>query len=98
MQGWEYGDFNFGSIGGKIISRSQAYLLLRIGVDICFVLDKDVTFDDIKKNAEMFPEGVKITYIYDKSNILSEKESPTDNPKKWEYLKNNCEFEYKRED
>lgn len=98
MQGWSYGDCNFGSIGGKKISSSQAYILMRLGVDICFVFDKDVTFDEIKTNAEMFPEGVNISYIWDKSNILSEKESPTDNYEKWQYLKKNCEFKYERDD
>lgn len=87
LQLWEYGDRNVGSTGGKELSSQQIELLTRLSVDIVLVQDKDVTKDEIEETANKFVEHVPIYYIYDKDNILDEKESPTDNPDKWQYLK-----------
>lgn len=40
--------------------------------------------------AKQFVNGIPIYYIWDKDNILDDKESPSDNPEKWKKLiKNN---------
>ena len=46
--------------------------------------------NSLENLAERFPDGVPLYYMFDEDNILNEKESPTDNPKNWEYMvKNN---------
>ena len=89
MQLWEYGDRNSGATGGKELSQQQIELLTRLGVDIVFVQDKDVKKSEIEKLASHFVDQIPIYCIYDSNNILNEKESPTDHPEKWEYLKKN---------
>ena len=89
LQLWEYGDRNAGATGGKELSQQQIELLTRLGVDIVFVQDKDVKQEEIKELASHFVDQIPIYYIYDNDNILDEKESPTDNPEKWKYLKQN---------
>lgn len=78
------------STGGKTISRHQIELIVRTGCTPIFAYDKDVQEDELKKNASMFIDGINIYAIIDKDNILDEKESPSDNPQKWQHLiKNN---------
>lgn len=89
MQLWTYGDRNAGGSGGKELSSQQIELLTRLGVDIVFVQDKDVNQSEIHDLANRFVDNIPIYYIYDADNILNEKESPTDNPEKWSYLKKN---------
>ena len=90
MQGFSYGTCNIVGTGGKELSATQIEMLTRLGVDIIFAFDKDVTKSEIEELANKFLDGVPIYYIYDEDNILDEKESPTDNPKKWQQLiKNN---------
>ena len=89
LQLWDYGDRNAGATGGKELSSQQIELLTRLGVDIVFVQDKDVKQEEIEELASHFVDQIPIYYIYDNDNILNEKESPTDNPEKWKYLKEN---------
>lgn len=89
LQLWDYGDRNAGATGGKELSSQQIELLTRLGVDIVFVQDKDVKQKEIEELASHFIDQIPIYYIYDNDNILNEKESPTDNPEKWKYLKEN---------
>ena len=59
-------------------------------MNIVFAFDKDVSKEELENLAERFPDGVPLYYMFDEDNILNEKESPTDNPKNWEYMvKNN---------
>lgn len=89
LQLWDYGDKNVGATGGKELSTQQIELLTRLSVDIILVQDKDVGIEELECTANKFVENIPIYYIYDKDNILEEKESPTDNPDKWMYLKKN---------
>lgn len=90
MQTYSYGYFNSVALGGKKISKTQIEYLTRMCVDIIFCFDKDVSFDEIEQTAKMFDNKVPLYYIQDKDNILKDKESPSDNKEKWEYLiKNN---------
>lgn len=90
LQLWDYGYQNVVSTGGKELSQYQVELLVRLGVDIVLAMDKDVTKEEIEMIAERFPEEIPIYYVYDEDNILDTKESPSDNPQKWEHLvKNN---------
>ena len=90
MQLWSYGYKNSGAVGGKKISRQQIELLIRLGVDLVFCFDKDVQDSELKELRNKFPENMRIFYMTDKDNILKEKESPSDDPIKWDHMvKNN---------
>ena len=90
LQGYSYGTRNIVATGGKEFSKSQIEMLTRLGVQIVLCLDKDVQKDEIEELSNRFADGIPIYYMYDESNILSDKEAPTDNPDKWQHLiKNN---------
>lgn len=89
LQCFSYKDKNAVATGGKNFSKTQIEMLSRLGVQIVLALDKDVKKIEIEELANRFADGIPIYYIYDEDNILDEKESPTDDPKKWEYLKSN---------
>lgn len=90
LQLWSYGFKNCGSIGGKCVSQWQIEMLVRLGIEIVFCFDKDVTKTEIEQIADDFPDGVPLWYIYDEENILADKESPSDSPEKWaELVRNN---------
>ena len=90
LQLWGYGYKNCVSTGGKELSQYQIDMLIRLGVNIIFAFDKDVTKKEIEDIADRFPDGISIYYIYDENDLLEQKESPSDDPVKWEkLLKNN---------
>ena len=86
LQLWSYGYQNSGATGGKKMSQYQIDLLVRLGATIIFAFDKDVEKEELEELADRFPEGIPLYYLYDEDNILSEKESPSDNPEHWEYM------------
>ena len=86
MQGFSYGTCNIVGTGGKELSTTQIEMLTRLGVNIIFAFDKDVSKSEIEDLSKKFLDGVPIYYIYDEDDILDEKESPTDNPEKWNHL------------
>lgn len=88
LQLWSYGYRNAVSTGGKELSQQQIDMIVRLGADIILAMDKDVKKNEIEEIANRFPEGIPIYYIYDEDGILREKESPSDNPIKWQQLVN----------
>jgi len=90
MQCWSMGYRNAVSTGGKIVSTRQVDLLIRLGVDIIFCFDKDVTKDEINKISNSFPENIPFYYMFDEDDLLEGHQSPTDNKEIWERMvKNN---------
>jgi DNA primase len=86
----ELGYRNVIGTGGKTISKYQIELITRTGCTPILALDKDVGEDELKEIADMFMDGITVYAIIDRDNILDEKESPSDNPQKWQHLiKNN---------
>lgn len=77
------------STGGKTISKYQIELIVRTGCTPIFAYDKDVDEDELKSIANMFMDGIDVYAIIDKENILDEKESPSDDPGKFQYLVKN---------
>jgi DNA primase len=78
------------STGGKTLSKHQIEEITRTGCTPIFAYDQDVQEDELQEIASMFMDGISVYAIIDKDNILDEKESPSDNKKKWHYLvKNN---------
>ena len=87
MQLWSYGDCNAVATGGKTISNHQIELLSRICDKVILCLDKDVEDEELKNIADKFLGCVEVYTIVDNNNILVDHESPSDNSKKWNYLK-----------
>ena len=78
------------STGGSKVSKRQIEMLTRLAVKIIFCFDKDISEEELQNITGGFMDGIDIYAILDKDNILDEKESPSDDPKKWSYLvKNN---------
>lgn len=78
------------STGGTKISKAQVEMLTRLNAKIVFCYDEDVDEEQLKSISDMFLDGIPVYAIIDKEHILENKESPSDNPKKFQYLiKNN---------
>lgn len=89
MQLWDMGYKNAVAISGHNISDWQVHKLEELNVDITIAFDKDVKIDVIIKELDRFETHHNLHYIYDKNNLLDEKQSPMDEPKKWNDLYNN---------
>lgn len=98
MQLWNMGYKNSVGIGGKQVSRQQINKLTRLCADIIFLFDKDVQQEEIEQIASRFVDSVKVYAVIDKEGILDEKESPTDNPKKFKRLIDTAIIQVKRSD
>lgn len=93
MQLYSMGYCNAVATGGKKVSSTQIDKLTRLCCDICFLFDKDVEREEIESIANRFVDSVKVYAIIDTEGILDEKESPTDNKKKFKKLiANNMEL------
>ena len=78
------------STGGKTISKTQVELITRTGCTPILAFDQDVSEEELNSIANMFLDGISVYAIIDKDHILSEKESPSDNPDHWfKLIKNN---------
>jgi DNA primase len=79
MKCWTWGIKNAVSIMGSDISRVQAEILKRLGLDVKIILcyDKDKTVREIKHYAKVF-DTREVYGMYDKSNLLSDKDAPVD--------------------
>lgn len=81
---------NVVSTGGKTISKAQVELITRTGCTPILAFDQDVSEEELNSIANMFLDGISVYAIIDKDYILSEKESPSDNPNHWfKLIKNN---------
>ena len=89
------GTRNAVSTGGKTISKTQVELIVRTGCTPIFAYDKDVQEDELQEIASMFMDGISVYAIIDRDNILCEKESPSDNYKKWSCLVKNNVYKIK---
>jgi len=90
LQLYSYGYKNVVATGGKAISSHQIEMLTRLCVDIVLCYDKDVEKNELSEIANKFINGVNIYAIIDDKSILEEKESPSDNKTKFEYLVEKC--------
>ena len=89
MQMYEMGYYGVAT-GGSKISKHQINMLTRLGVQIIFAYDKDVSKEQLDNIASQFVEGVPVYAIIDDDDMLGEKQSPSDDGSKWLYLiKNN---------
>jgi len=79
MKAFSSGLFNTLAIGASDISDEQVRAVKQLGLDIEIILcyDKGIPIDEIVKNMELF-EGRTVTAIYDKDDLLDDKNSPID--------------------
>ena len=92
MQLWNMGYYNAVATCGKEVSMSQIEKLTRLCVDVCFLFDKDVQREELVELSEKFIDCINVYAVIDTDNILDDKESPTDNPIKFQkLLENNLE-------
>jgi len=67
------------AISGKSISDEEVRLILGLNIkEIVIALDKDVDINEIRHLAEKFFRHRKVSYIYDKWELLNAKDSPAD--------------------
>lgn len=75
------------AIGSHSLSDEQVKILIGLNVDIVIALDEGISVNEIHKECEKFYGVRNVYYIYDKWNILGEKESPADRPnKQYEFM------------
>lgn len=76
------------SVGCHSISEEQKKIILSLGVEeVIIAFDKDVEEEHLIKQCKMFSSIVNVSYIYDKVNLLQEKDSPVDRGlKRWNFL------------
>lgn len=66
------------SLQGKTMSNEQARILIGLDSEIVLALDKDVDINEVRHMAEKFYHIRPVSYVYDKWDLLDEKDSPTD--------------------
>ncbi len=89
---------NVVSCNKKKISYIQLHKLLKSNKTIVLAFDKDVALEDIFIECRKFKGLCNVKYIYDKDNLLHNKESPCDKGKDiFMRLYNEYNFEYKGE-
>lgn len=76
------------AVGCHSISEIQAKILLGLNVEVCIAFDKDVPECEIQAICDRFLNtGRTVSYIYDKWDLLKEKDSPVDRGyKRWNFL------------
>lgn len=72
-----YGHDNCGAILTSHLNPGQMRILVKLGVNVVFALDKDVRIKD-DHNIVKLKRFVRVEYLYDAHDLLSEKDSPVD--------------------
>jgi DNA primase len=66
------------SLSGKTISDEQIHILIGLNVEVVIALDKDVDINEIRFICEKFYRIRNVSYIYDKWDLLKDKQAPMD--------------------
>lgn len=75
------------ALSGHELSDEQARILIGLNVEIVIAFDKDISLQHIRHCCEKFYGIRKVSYIYDKYDLLKDKESPADKSNKiFQYL------------
>ena len=90
MQMWSMGVQNCVATGGKTISGAQVEMLTRLCVPIVFLFDKDVLPEELESLSNRFIAGTAVYAAIDTKDILSPKQSPTDDPEKFARMIHEC--------
>ena len=82
MKSEEHGIYNTASIeAGNINVAHQLPLILALHCNVILAFDKDKTFKEVMIEAGYFKNYTNVSFIYDKSNLLTGKDSPIDKGK-----------------
>ncbi len=73
-----WGFDNVVALSSKNITDEQSSLLLSLKCDLVFVFDKDVLRRDVIRKIKGLSLFTNVFYIYDKDNLLEDKDSPYD--------------------
>ena len=73
-----FGDGTVVALSGKSISDEQVRILIGLNVEIVIGLDKDVDVNEVRHIAEKFYHIRPVSYIYDKWDLLKDKDAPMD--------------------
>lgn len=94
MQLWSYGVKNAVAVSGHNISTEQKEKIAKLNVSKAIIaFDEDITERTLYEEYSKLKDCVnEVTCIIDKKHILGQKESPMDNPEKWEKLYKECQF------
>lgn len=66
------------ALSGCELSEEQVKILIGLDVEIIIALDKDIPLNHIRYCCEKFYGIRKISYIYDRWDLIGKKDSPTD--------------------
>lgn len=77
MKAHTWGINNTAALLTSHVSDAQLKILASLGVRVVFALDKDVTIRD-DKNIARLKQYVNVSYIWDRYDLLGEKDSPAD--------------------
>ena len=72
-----WGIDNTGAILTSHLSKNQLVILAKLGCDVVFALDKDIKIRD-DKNIKKLKQYVNVYYLWDRLNLLDDKDSPVD--------------------
>lgn len=89
------------ALSGHSISDEQVRILIGLNVDVVIAMDKDVKIEELRHMASKFYMIRNVYYVYDKWDLLKEKDSPADASNKiYEFLLKHKvkydEFEHKQ--
>ena len=69
------------ALSGHTISDIQIAILKELNVEIVIALDKDISIEEVRSVCSNF-YGYRVSYMFDKYNLLKDKESPADKSNK----------------
>ena len=72
-----WGIHNTGAILTSHLSKNQMMILAKLGYNVVFALDKDIDIHN-DKNIQKLKQYVNVYYLFDKDNLLGEKDAPVD--------------------
>lgn len=72
------GDSTVVSLSGKTISDEQVRIIIGLNVEVIIGLDKDLDINEIRHMCEKFYHIRPVSYIYDKWDLLKNKDAPMD--------------------
>lgn len=81
MKADSMGIYNAVAVGTSCINNYQVDKLLSLQCNVVLALDKDVSLDRVKREADKLKKFTNVYIIYDFDNLLDEKDAPVDKGK-----------------
>ena len=83
---YDWGVRNTGAVLTSHLNPNQVKILAKLGCDVVFALDKGINVRE-DENIKRLSRFVKVSYIYDRDDLLKDKDSPVDEGREtWEKL------------